>query len=92
MSTLRAIKQSNVARYGTYLLVVLLHVIYVLGRPLQFGFGGAGLRQQATRFVAASVVFLLALMLLRWFFEAKTGETRRRTLQPWPSGRRSAEP
>lgn len=73
MSTLRAIKQSNVARYGTYLLVIMLYVIYVLGTLLQFGFGGAGLRQQGIRIAVASVVFILALMLLRWFFETKTG-------------------
>lgn len=73
MSMLRAIKQSNVARYGTYLLVIMLYAIYVLGTLFQFGFGGAGLRQQAIRVAAASVAFIIALMLLRWFFETQAG-------------------
>lgn len=71
MGTLGAIKQSNVARYATYGLVVLWYVIFVLGTLLQFGFGGLGLRTQAIRIGVASVAFIVMLALLRWFFETQ---------------------
>lgn len=68
MGTLGALKQSNVARYGTYGLVVLWYVIFSLGTLFQFGFGGAGLREQGIRLLAASVAFIVLLALIRWFF------------------------
>ncbi|MDZ7701190.1 MAG: hypothetical protein U5J98_03520 [Halobacteriales archaeon] len=73
MSTMRSIKQSNVARFGTYGLVILWYVIFVLGTLLQFGFGAAGLRQQGVQLAIASVVFIALLMIIRWFFESKGG-------------------
>lgn len=71
MGTLGAIKRSNVARFGTYGLVILWYVIFVLGTLLQFGFGGQDLRTQAIRLGVASVVFIVILGLFRWFFETQ---------------------
>lgn len=74
MSTLGAIRRSNVARFGTYGLVVLWYAIFALGSLLQVGFGGGGdLRTQAIRFGVASVGFVLIIGLLRWFFETQGG-------------------
>lgn len=71
MGTLGAIKQSNLARFGTYGLVILWYVIFTFGTLLQYGFTGVTAETPAIRIGVASVAFIVALGLIRWFFEAK---------------------
>lgn len=70
MSTVQLLKESNVARFGTYTLVILLYVIYTLGTLLQWGVtGDVVARTAAIRIGGATVAFIVGLALIRWFFE-----------------------
>lgn len=71
MNVIGGLRRSGLARLGMYALVVLLYVVYVLATLLEFGFGGLGLEPIARRIVGASGIFIIALAILRWFFETK---------------------
>lgn len=77
MSALGAIRRSNLARLGTFALIILFYVVYVLGSLLEFGFGQPGIDPITRRVGGASVALIVALLVLRWFVETNVESGKR---------------
>lgn len=69
MSAVRAIRQSNLARLGMSALVVLLYIIYVVGKLLEFGLVGPIREAPVVEITGASAGLIIGLLLIHRFFQ-----------------------